>query len=72
MASKILVSVVIILFLIIAYFVWRDFIQPNLNEKTRGTPQQPKSAEENKTTGTGINDVFEEPPQDFEPPSLPT
>ncbi len=54
----------IILILIVAFVLVRDvFVKKEKSEKPPG--------EKNLTTDTGIGKVFEEPPEDFEPPSPP-
>ena len=60
------VILAIILILVVAFIVVRDVFVKKEEKKT------PAATGENlTTTGTGIGGVFEEPPSDFEPPSLP-
>lgn len=55
----------IILILVIAFVIIHEVLVKKEKEKLPG-------GEGDETTDTGIEKVFEEPPKDFEPPSLPS
>ena len=63
------IALVIILILVVAFFAAREFVfKKGEGEKpqdnTKGDKATPKDS-------GGLGDVFEEPPKDFKPPSLP-
>ena len=55
----------VILMLVVAFIVVRDVF-------VKKEERLPSGGKNETTADTGIGDVFEEPPSDFKPPSLPT